>query len=75
MICIRKRNLVFLPIEVFAGFLWIPNMASCNSLHPPVWVSNFEDSGLLCDLTSLVDPRRTGDLLGVFRVLVAVKME
>ena len=50
-------------------------MASCNSLHPPVWVSNFEDSGLLCDLTSLVDPRRTGDLLGVFRVLVAVKME
>ena len=62
-------------IEVFAGFLWIPNMASCNSLHPPVWVSNFEDSGLLCDLTSLVDPRRTGDLLGVFRVLVAVKME
>lgn len=71
MICIRKRNPVFRPTEVFAGFLWIPNMASCNS----VWVSNFEDSDLLCNLTSLVDPRRIGNLLGVFRVLVAVRME
>lgn len=37
---------------------WVPALVSCDSLYPPVYLSNFEDSGgWPCDLTSLTDLR------------------
>ena len=56
-------------ISGFPTWHWFPQrflllgfaLISCDSLYLPVCLSNYGESGLPCDITSLTDPRRVVD--------------